>query len=189
MKKQSLTTLLIAGAAVLVIVLVLVFSGSSEQKQTTFLEKYQLAGLSIEEIVHRLDSTTSEDPILRTSITSEELILTDGSQEVRLPLPEGKFYLSFAPYLGQTHPCATHSLTTCRGELVGKTIHATILTDEGEEVLNGDFMTMENGFTGVWLPADISATIEVSYEGLTASAPIGTFAGSDTCLTNPLQLN
>lgn len=189
MKKQNRTLLYLFFAAILVLAVVVLVSRNNDQSQTAFLEKYQLNGLTVEEMVFKLDSTTQEDSNLRSSITSEELILTDDSQEIRLPLPEGKFYLSFAPYLNQTHPCATHSLTTCRGELVGQPIHALVRDDSGNILLDADYVTMENGFTGIWLPADISATLEVTYGDLKTSAPILTAAGSDTCLTTPLQLN
>jgi len=47
---------------------------------------------------------------------------------------------------------------------------------------------METGFVGVWLPRDITATINVLYDGMTAQASIDTTKGSNTCLTT-LQLN
>jgi hypothetical protein len=108
---------------------------------------------------------------------------------VRFELPKDKFYLSFAPYINQTHPCGFHSLSSCQGELVNQQVHAVIKDSEGNEIVNSDLTTMENGFIGVWLPSDIKATVTVSYNGLVAQAPIATFADSETCLTTPLRLN
>ncbi|OJX47105.1 MAG: hypothetical protein BGO78_16625 [Chloroflexi bacterium 44-23] len=159
------------------------------QSHTAFLEKYGLSGLSVEEIVHKLDSTTSDPAGLKASITSDFLVLMDESDEVRLALPKDKFYLSFAPYVKESHPCGTHSLASCQGELVNKEIHAVITDSGGKEIVNSDLTTMANGFVGVWLPRNIDGTVTVSYNGLVAEAPITTFAGSNTCLTTPLQLN
>jgi hypothetical protein len=178
------------------IVAVIVIAGSViqgkkpvNQAEAAFLEKYGLAGLSVEEIVYKLDSTTSDPMGLSAGITSDYLVLMDDSNEVRLTLPKDKFYLSFAPYITQTHPCRTHSLASCQGELVNQEIHAVITDSEKKEIVNSDLTTMANGFVGVWLPSNIEGTVTVSYNGLIAQAPITTFAGSDTCLTTPLQLN
>jgi hypothetical protein len=148
-----------------------------------------LSELSVVEIVKKLDSTTLDPSGLNASITGEYLVLTDDTGEVKLALPDDQFYLSFAPYVNQTHPCGTHSLTGCQGELVDQPIHVTILDGKGSEILDADMTTMENGFAGVWLPRDIDATLTVLYDGKTVQAPISTYAGSDTCLTTPLKLN
>lgn len=159
------------------------------QSEAAFLEKYGFSGLTVQEIVQKLDSTTSDPSGLKASITSDFLVLMDESDEVRLALPKDKFYLSFAPYVTQSHPCGTHSLSSCQSELVNKEIHALITDSEGNEIVNSDLTTMANGFVSVWLPRNIDGTVTVSYNGLVAQSPIKTFAGSDTCLTTPLQLN
>lgn len=188
MKKTS--RLLIASLVAVLVISTVVFMSlrSIKNSETAFLEKYDLAGLSVEEIVYALDSTKSEPAGLSSSITSDYLILSDNSGEVKLALPKDKFYLSFAPYSNKTHPCATHSLASCQGELVNEEVSATITDKEGNEILKADATTMENGFVGVWLPRDIEGTVTVLYNDLTAQAPISTYAGSDTCLTT-LQLN
>ncbi|HOU00700.1 MAG TPA: CueP family metal-binding protein [Anaerolineaceae bacterium] len=183
--------LIITALVTVVVIAVAVFLVKKpvSQSDTAFLEKYGLSGLSIEEIVQKLDSTTSDLSGLRASITSDYLILSDDSGEVRLALPKDKFYLSFAPYISQTHPCGTHSLTSCQGELVNQEIHAVITDKGGNEIVNSDLTTMANGFVGVWLPRKIDGTVSVSYNGKVAQAPISTYAGSNTCLTTALQLN
>lgn len=159
------------------------------QPDAAFLAKFGLTGLTTEEIVQKLDGTTSDPTGLKASITSDYLVLMGNSEEVRLALPGDKFYLSFAPYVSQIHPCGTHSPTSCQGELVNQKIHAVITDREGKEIINSDFTTMENGFVGVWLPRNMDGTVTVSYDGLVAQAPISTYQGSDTCLTTPLKLN
>ena len=188
MKKSSV--LIITSLVVVLVIasVVVVLQRSNNTSETVFLERYQLDGLSVEEIVYKLDNSKSDPAGLKSSINSEYLILTDDTGEIKLALPEDSFYLSFAPYITQTHPCATHNLATCQGELVNQEMSAIITDMDGKEVFNSDVTTMENGFVGVWLPRDIEATVMVSYNGLTGQAPITTHAGSDTCLTT-LQLN
>lgn len=161
----------------------------ANESETAFLAKHGLSGLTVEEIVQKLDSTTADPAGLQASITSDALVLMDDASEVKLALPKDKFYLSFAPYVNRTHPCGTHSLSSCQGELVGKEVRAVITDSAGQEVVNASLTTMENGFIGVWLPRDMKGAITVSYDGMAAQAPITTFSGSDTCLTTPLQLN
>lgn len=187
-KSQGLIIAVIVAVVVIAIGTYLV-KKPVNQSEAAFMEKYGLSGLTVEEIVQKLDSTTTDPSGLMASIDSDFLVLKDESDEVKLALPKDKFYLSFAPYVTQTHPCGTHSLVSCQGELVNQEIHAFITDSRGKEIINSDLTTMANGFVGVWLPRNIDGTVTVSYNDLVAKAQINTFAGSDTCLTTPLQLN
>lgn len=189
MKKNTRTRLFVLLAILILAGAILLGSRLTGNAQAAFLNKYGFTGLSVEEIVNKLDSSTSDPAGLKASITGEALVLSDQAEEVRLDLPKGQFYLSFAPYVDQTHPCGFHSLSSCQGELVNKQVHAVITDKNGNEIINSEMTTMENGFIGVWLPSDIEATVTVSYNGLIAQAPITTYADSETCLTTPLQLN
>ncbi len=188
MKKSQGLIIALTVAFVAIVIGIFYAFNTGNKSETAFLEKYGLNGLTVEEIVQKLDGTTSDPIGLSASITSDYLILNDRTREVKLALPEDKFYLSFAPYVNETHPCATHSLISCQGELVDQKVHTTIIDDQGKELVNSDMTTMENGFVGVWLPRDVDATITVRYNGLTAQANISTRAGSETCLTT-LHLN
>jgi hypothetical protein len=187
--KKSQRLIIFAVIALLVVTAgVYLLSQNGNSAEAAFLEQHGLDGLSVEEIVYKLDSTTADPEGLSASITSDQLILIDGTREVKLALPADKFYLSFAPYITNTHPCATHSLISCRGELAGEELQAIITDTAGNEIVNDTFTTMENGFVGVWLPRDITATVTVLYNGLSAQASVDTSKGSNTCLTT-LQLN
>lgn len=186
-KSRSLLILLILAAFAITLGAIQIIK-SSNKTEAAFLEKYGLKGLSVEEIVNNLDSTKSDPGGLAASITGEYLILYDNSEEIKLALPEDKFYLSFAPYITQTHPCATHSLSSCQGELVNQTVNVIITDGKGNEIINSDMTTMENGFVGVWLPRNVDATVKVLYNGLTTQATFTTYSGSNTCLTT-LQLS
>lgn len=189
MRKSQVLMIAAIVAVVVIAVGAFLLKKPVDQSEAAFLEKYGVSDLTVEEIVLKLDSTTSDPSGLKASITSDYLVLMDDSNEVRLSLPKDKFYISFAPYVTQSHPCGTHSLSSCQGELVNQEIHAVITDSEGKEFINSDLTTMANGFVGVWLPRNIDGTVTVSYNGLVAQAPITTFAGSNTCLTTPLQLN
>lgn len=173
-------------AAIAITIAVIQISKPSNKTESAFLEKYGLNNLSVEEIVYSLDSSKSDPIGLSASITGEYLVLTDSSEEIKLALPQDKFYLSFAPYITENHPCSTHSLSSCQGELVNQTVNVIITDDKGNEIINSDLTTMENGFVGVWLPRDMNAKIQVEYDDLSAQTTISTFSGSDTCLTTLL---
>ena len=188
MKKSRSLIIFLMIATIVITLSAIEINKSNNKSETAFLEKYELDGMSVEEIVYSLDTTKSDPEGLGASITGDFLVLYDQSEEIRLALPEDKFYLSFAPYINQTHPCATHSLSSCQGELVNQTVNVVITDQTGKEITNSEMTTMENGFVGVWLPRNMNATIQVSYNGLSAETSIATFSVSNTCLTT-LQLS
>lgn len=188
MKKKTLIPIIFIALIVIAVIVALSITGT-QKAQAALLQKYGLTGLDTMAIVNKLDSSVTEPKELLSSITGENLILRDGKTTVQLPLPKNKFYLSFAPYENTVHPCGTHSLASCRGELMNVPVHATILDDKGVLILDETVQTMANGFVGVWLPKNINANLQVAYNGKTVTAPISTFANSDTCLTTPLKLN
>lgn len=183
MNKSRRMLFIVIIAAIAITVAAIQINKPGNKTESAFLDKYGLNNLSVEEIVYSLDSSKSDPIGLSASITGEYLVLYDSSEEIKLALPEDKFYLSFAPYITQTHPCATHSLSSCQGELVNQTVNVIITDGNGNQIINSDLTTMENGFIGVWLPRNINATIQVLYNDLTAQTSISTFSGSNTCLT------
>jgi len=128
-----------------------------------------------------------ERPGFMASVRSEEVLVNVGGQEGSIDLPDDEFYVSIAPYAEQTHDCFYHSLTTCVGELQNEPVHVVVTTDDGEVVVDEETETYANGFLGMWLPRDISGTIEVTHAEGTVSAPIATGADDPTCVTT-LQL-
>lgn len=150
------------------------------------LAGYGLDGMTAPEIIDHLDRLGGADrpSDLMASVRPGELLLTDGTEEVTMDLPEDRFYLSVAPYVDQTHECFYHSLTTCQGELTGEEVDVVIRDDASGEVLVDEPVTIfENGFAGFWLPRDIEGTISVSYGGRTGEAEFATTEEGATCLT------
>ena len=188
MKKNNGLTIILIG--VLLVAFIFAFGAiQTRRAQAAFLEKYNLAGLDVKAIVKELDSTIDEPKELSSSINGKFLTLQDGESKVELKVPEDSFYLSFAPYENSTHPCGFHSLSGCRSELVNVVVHVLITDSQGKVIIDEDMETMDNGFIGVWLPRDVNLNLTATYNGKVASAPISTFAESETCLTAPLKLN
>ncbi|MEI7268640.1 copper-binding periplasmic metallochaperone CueP [Pectobacterium versatile] len=148
-----------------------------------FLAKQGLAGKSVEQIVDTIDQSPQDRPLpYSASITSKELKLSDGQQQYSYPLGN-KFYLSFAPYIQQTHPCFNHSLSGCQGELANTAFDVKITDKAGNVIVQKTLNSHQNGFVGVWLPRNIEGTINVTYQGRVASSPFATYDDSQTCMT------
>ena len=153
------------------------------------LAAYDLDGLEADQIVDELDRLGGADrpTDLMASIRPDELVFSDGQQELAMAMPEDRFYLSVAPYVDQTHECFYHSLTTCTGELGGEDVQVTIVDEAGEVLVEEQTTTYDNGFVGFWLPREVAGTIRVSYDGLEGEAEFSTTDDGATCVTT-LQL-
>lgn len=162
-------------------------AGSADQE---FLTTHDLAGLEVTDMIDRLDRLGTEERSTEymASIRPDELVLSDGEQEVALQMPQDSFYLSVAPYVDQTHDCFYHSLTTCQGELINEDLEVRITNAAtGEVLVDQTVTTFENGFAGFWLPRDVDGLIEVTYGGQVGAVDFSTSDDGATCLT-ALQL-
>lgn len=153
------------------------------------LSEFGFDDISIEDLILGLDSGEIYKPNLKASITGSTLKLANQETSKEIKLDNNKFYLSFAPYINRTHPCANHNLITCSSELANELFTVKIVNEKEEVLFNETIQSMDNGFIGLWLPKNIIGTLKVSYNGLTASANIETNSNSNTCLTTPLRLN
>ncbi|WP_226532967.1 CueP family metal-binding protein [Microbacterium paraoxydans] len=155
------------------------------------LEAHDLAGLDVVEVIERLDAMPVADrpTDLLASVEPDALVLRDADErESRMPLPEDAVYISVAPFREQTHECHFHSLTTCIGELSDAEVRITLTATDGTVLADDTRRTMDNGFTGLWVPRGIEATLTVESAGLTGTVPISTTSPEDrTCITD-LQL-
>lgn len=145
-------------------------------------------GRSAKDIITELDAQpVAERPTrLLASIRPHELVLLDAAQrEAAVPMPADEFYVAVAPYVGQTHECHFHSLTTCLGELQNQDVHVTVTNDKTGEVLIQDTVrTYDNGFLGLWLPRGIDATLSLARDGKSATQALSTKSDDDaTCVT------
>lgn len=153
------------------------------------LAAHGLAGRTGKEIVDHLDRLggTDRPAGLMAAVRADEVVVTDGVAEVAVALPEDEFYLSIAPFVDQTHDCFYHSLTTCQGELTEQEVEVSIVTDDGEVIVEETATTFENGFLGYWLPGDVAGTLEVTHDGRSGQIDFATGQEDPTCLTT-LQL-
>lgn len=150
------------------------------------MSEHSLDSMNATEMIDHLDRLGGDErpTDLMASVRPSEVVLSSGGEEKSLAIPDDKFYLSFAPYVDQTHDCFHHSLTTCQGELVTETVDVEITDTTNDTVLLDDTVTtFENGFIGVWLPRDIAGTIRVSHDGKTGEVDFTTDDDAATCLT------
>lgn len=155
------------------------------------LNENDLENLSAEEIINKLDETslTDRSKEFTASVRHDEIIFGDAStgKEVgTLEISGNKQYISFSPYVEQTHDCYYHSLTTCVGELGDEEMHLTIVND-GEIVIDENITTFDNGFYGVWLDKDESYTVTFEYGDYSGTGIYKTDEDSATCVSD-LQL-
>lgn len=170
-------------------------TGATGAAQSTsapdILAAYDLDRLDVAEVIERLDTMPVADRPsgLLASVQPDALVLKDESGgESRLPMPEDEVYISVAPFRDQTHECHFHSLTTCLGELSDAEIRITLTSDDGAVLIDETRRTYDNGFTGLWVPRGIEATLTIEHEGLAGRVPVSTMAADDpTCITS-LQL-
>lgn len=116
--------------------------------------------------------------------TTEAVFFTfpDGT-EVTVPMPDDQVFISVAPYLQRTHPCTTHYMSGCQGELVDQPVHVRAVRPDGSVLLDEVMNTEGNGFLDLWLPRGEAFMLEVAVEGYATQGIIGTSSGSPTCIT------
>lgn len=161
-------------------------ASASLPTEAALLAEYGLEGMDTVEIIDHLDrlGDTERPEDMMASVRSGELIVSAGSEEFSLGIPEDRFYLSVAPYVDQTHDCFHHSLTTCKGELASTEMQVQIVDETNDQVLVDETRTtFENGFTGFWLPRNIKGTLRVTYDGDTGKIDFATDQDAPTCLT------
>ena len=143
-----------------------------------------LSGKSPREVIETLDQDPAARPLsLMASVRYDEVTLDDGTTQASLPLDGDEFYISVAPYENQTHDCYFHSLGTCQGELTETDVHITVVSEDGETLLDEDATTYANGFIGFWIPRDHTGTVTVTTPGETATSTFNSGPDGPTCLT------
>jgi len=104
----------------------------------------------------------------------------DGKTVV-VPLPDDQMIVSIAPYVNKTHPCATHTMSSCKGELKDTRIEVKAVSAEGRVLINEPIMSPSTGFIDLWLPRNQEITLYVYALGKKATGVITTFRNSKTC--------
>jgi len=137
---------------------------------------------SIKQLVHDYSVRTLSAE--SASITSHQLIVTNrDSNKVTYDLIEDEFFVSIAPYVNVTHPCAIHSLTGCQGEMVDEEFHVFIEDTAGDVIIDETMRSQANGFIDLWLPRDQTFHVTIEHDGEIAESEITTFENDNTCIT------
>nr|WP_275896254.1 CueP family metal-binding protein [Paraliobacillus sediminis] len=158
-------------AIAFVAVLFIVIFNNSEEKET----------LNIRKLVNEYSIGAKKAEA--ASITSEQLVVTDSDGDSTYALPEDDFFVSIAPYIDETHPCATHSLTGCRGELADQDFNIYIEDTDGNVYLDEVMTSQANGFIDFWLPRDKTYHVTIEQDGKNVESEIATYKNDDTCIT------
>lgn len=174
MNKKTGWTIAGLGAVMLVILLITanLQNGATKDEQT----------VDVKQLVQ--DYSMGKIQNQSASITSHQLIVmgSDKSQ-VAYDLPGEEFFVSIAPYIKETHPCAIHSLTGCRGEMANEAFQVYIEDEAGNVVLDEPMKSYANGFLDLWLPRNQTYHVEITHGGKTQTEVISTYEGDDTCIT------
>jgi hypothetical protein len=106
-----------------------------------------------------------------------------GGTEVVVPMPDDQVFVSVAPYLNRTHPCTTHYMSGCQGELVAAPVHVRALRPDGDVVLDEVIATGPNGFLDLWLPRGEAFLLDLTLDGYAVQGIVSTVDGAPTCIT------
>lgn len=160
----------------LLLILIVVACNVTESKSN------EVATQDIKKIVQ--DYSTGNFNDVDASITSDELIVTDSNnKETTYELPDDIFFVSIAPFVEATHPCANHNLTGCQGELVEKEFDVYIEDEDGNVLVDETRTSFKNGFIDFWLPSNKTYNVKIKYDEKIAESEISTFEGENTCIT------
>jgi hypothetical protein len=147
-----------------------------------------IEGQNIKQLVH--DFSVGINKAKSASITSRQLIVTHSDEsQVIYDLLEEDFFVSIAPYVEQTHPCADHSLTGCRGEMANEEFNVFIEDTEGNVIVDRVMKSQANGFIDVWLPRDHTYRVTIESAGRAQVSEISTFESDNTCITTMQLMN
>lgn len=166
-----------SGAVVVVALGAVLFVGGNDKKSPAATDTS-----NVKQLVQEYSSSSMKD--LSASITSEQLIVTDSNnQSTKYDLPKDEFFVSIAPYVKNTHPCATHSLTGCQGELTEQTFNVYVEDTAGNVIVDQTMKSRSNGFIDLWLPRDKKYNVTIEQGGVKAKAALSTFKSDNTCVT------
>jgi hypothetical protein len=141
-----------------------------------------LAGVDAYEAVELANAWKGSDVTSFATPQAVHFAFPNG-EEVRVDMPADEMFVSVAPYLQQTHPCSTHYMSGCQGELVDRSVQVRATLPDGTVVLDETMSTGANGFLDLWLPREQGLVLSVEMGDYAAEALLTTFTDSPTCIT------
>jgi len=141
-----------------------------------------LDGLNAAQAVELANAWKGSDVTSFATTEAVHFTFPDGT-EVVVPMPEDQVFVSVAPYLNRTHPCTTHYMSGCQGELVAAPVHVRALRPDGSVVLDEVVSTGPNGFLDLWLPRGEAFLLDLTLDGYAVQGIVSTTDGAPTCIT------
>lgn len=144
-----------------------------------------LEGLNARKALALANKWGTGTPEVESFVDTEAVNVTfkKSGKTVEIPLPADQLVVAFAPYISKTHPCETHYMSGCQGELIETPVKVTATLADGAVLLDEEITTMKNGFLELWLPRNQEITVTMEARGRKAAGTIGTFPDSNTCIT------
>src|SRR5699024_5116840 len=160
-----------------IVVLYVLGANASNDSITKVVLKEHPTNNEVQELIDGYSGREIKDS--GASITGQDLIVyhEEGGEE-KYPLGEELFFVSFAPYIDTTHPCETHSLSGCQGEMVNEDVEVVIKTEDGEIIFDETMLTGVNGFINLWVTRDQTYELKMFYEGKEVSQSFSSFSNS-----------
>jgi hypothetical protein len=168
---------LVAGVAVLLALGLAAAQGSVPAPSPAALE-----GLDAVQAVQLANAWKGSDVTSFATTEAVHFAFPDGA-EVVVPMPEDLVFVSVAPYLNRTHPCTTHYMSGCQGELVAAPVHVRAVRPDGSVVLDEVVPPGANGFLDLWLPRGEAFLLDLSLDGYAVQGIVSTTDGAPTCIT------
>ncbi|MFA5180543.1 MAG: CueP family metal-binding protein [Syntrophales bacterium] len=144
----------------------------------------ELKGIDAKKAMKIAYKWRSENIDVKTFVTPDAVNFQfkDG-KTVAVPLPDDLMIVSIAPYVNKTHPCATHTMSSCDAELKITNVKVVAVTAGGKTLINKTMKTAPTGFLDLWLPRNQAINITVNSKGKSATGKIFTNRDSKTCET------
>lgn len=143
-----------------------------------------LDGLTAIEALEFANKWKTSNPNITSYITADSLIIQfQDKNKIEIPLPQDSMMIAIAPYVENTHTCATHFISGCQGELTDVPVKVLAVKDDGTVLIDSTMITMSNGFIELWLPRDINFTLTIESMNRRAKEILTTFSDSNTCIT------
>ncbi|AIQ70681.1 CueP family metal-binding protein [Paenibacillus graminis] len=157
-------------------------TGKSESVETD-VQSVKMDTQGLKQMVRSYSMRTAKAE--SASISSTQLMVKESDgKSATYALPADEFFVSIAPYLNQTHPCATHSLTGCQGEMTEEKFNISVKDADGKVIMDNETVKSQpNGFIDLWLPRDQTYQVTIEHDGKQAESEISTFEKDDTCVT------
>jgi len=169
---------------VLILLAIFIFLGCSESTDPNYDNDFAtIDSLEVKSAIGLANDWKFTKSKITSHITPDELIEFPDGRKVKKTLPPNEMYIAVAPYVNTTHDCSIHYPSSCDGELKEQTFLITAKDTQGNTLFDGNIISMKNGFFELWLPRDLTVTLHIEYNSLSADEVIGTFAVNKTCIT------